>query len=63
MINDRLHNVLLVLVAVWLILHIYATWLEVKTPSSYKPAIWRDKPRGNICYIWRGTIFCMEDVP
>lgn len=61
MIPDWQRDFLLALIAATLMLHIYATWLEIKPPSSYKPAIWRDKMRGNVCYIWRDTIFCLPE--
>lgn len=65
---DRIHAILartaiylaaLLFLAI-MALAVYSLWLDVR-PVTHKPKLWRDKARGNICYIWETSIVCLPD--
>lgn len=48
-----------VALAALLALWIYGAWLDIQPPA--KPKVWLDKPRNNICYFTRDTLFCVPE--
>lgn len=51
--------IVVILVILILALTVRLLWIETHPPAV--PMAWRDKARGNVCYLWSGELFCMSE--